>query len=300
MEFGISGANIGPFASADGASTMATAAEAAGFDSVWTFEHVVVPEGYTSTYPYARSGRAPGLEQVDLPDPLVWLTWCAAHTSTLRLGTGILILPQRNPVVLAKEVASLHVLSGGRARLGIGAGWLEEEFDAIGVPFAGRGARADEWITAMRALWSPDGPATFHGEHVSFDRAISLPHPPGGSVPVTVGGHSRAAARRAGRLGDGYFPAIDASTVADGGADAALDRLEELVGLARRTAEDHDRDPDALEVSVNWSRVPDARMAERLRALGTHRLVVFPPTDDPEALPSALVELHGRLTEALG
>lgn len=300
MEFGLSGANIGPFASAEGARTMATAAEAAGFDSIWTFEHVVVPAGYTSTYPYARSGRAPGLEQVDLPDPLVWLTWCAAHTTDLLLGTGILILPQRNPVVLAKEAASLHALSGGRARLGVGAGWLEEEFDALGVPFAGRGARTDEWIAAMRSLWSPDGPATFHGDHVTFDDAISLPHPPGGAVPITVGGHSPAAARRAGRLGDGYFPAIDATTIAEGGLDAALDRLDELVTLARRTAEEHDRDPDALEITVNWSRVPDERLAERLHAVGAHRVVVFPPTDDLEALPQALVDLHGRLAEATG
>lgn len=300
MEFGISGANIGPFASPGGARAMATAAEAAGFDSIWTFEHVVVPAGYTSTYPYARSGRAPGLEQVDLPDPLLWLTWCAAHTSSLRLGTGILILPQRNPLVLAKEVATLHALSEGRARLGIGAGWLEEEFEALGVPFAGRGARTDEWIAAMRVLWSAEAPASFRGDHVAFEDAISLPRPPGGAVPITVGGHSRAAARRAGRLGDGYFPAIDATTIAEGGVGAALDRLDELVGLARRTAEEHDRDPDALEVSVNWSRVPDEEMAGRLQALGADRLVVFPPTDDLDALPQALADLHGQLVDAVG
>lgn len=300
MEFGLSGANVGPFASAAGARVMATAAEGAGFDSIWTFEHVVVPAGYQSTYPYARSGKAPGLEHVDLPDPLVWLTWCAAHTSTLRLGTGILILPQRNPVILAKELASLHALSGGRARLGIGAGWLEEEFDAIGVPFDRRGARTDECVLAMRALWDPDGPGSFHGEFVDFEDAISLPRPPGGTVPITVGGHSPAAARRAGRLGDGYFPAIDATTIAEGGVAAAMDRLEELVELARRTAEEQDRDPEALEVTVNWSRVPDAAMAERLQAMGADRLVVFPPTADLDLLPGALADLHGELVEACG
>lgn len=298
MQFGIGGANVGPFATAAGARAMATAAEKTGFDSIWTFEHVVAPAGYESTYPYAKSGKAPGLEQVDLPDPMVWLAWCGAHTTDLLLGTGILILPQRNPVVLAKELATLAAMSEGRVRLGIGAGWLQEEFDAIGVPFERRGARTDEHVAAMRALWS-DGPGSFHGEFVDFTDCISLPTPPGGAVPVHVGGHSDAAASRAGRLGDGYFPAIDSATVADGGVGAAMDRLDELVGLARRTAEDHGRDPAALEVSVNWSQVPDAEMAERLLALGTDRLVAFPPTMDLDALPDALAERNAQLADVL-
>lgn len=301
MQFGISGANVGPFASADGARTMATAAEAAGFDSIWTFEHVVAPRGYDSRYPYNPSGKAPMLEQVDLPDPLVWLTWAGAHTTTLALGTGILILPQRNPLVLAKELATLHDLTGGRVRLGIGAGWLQEEFDALDVPFGTRGARTDEWVGALRALWAAgtDG-ASFHGQFTSFEDCVSLPSPPGGSVPITVGGHSAAAARRAGRLGDGYFPAIDADTVADGGVGAAMDRLEELVTLARRTAEDHGRDPAALEVTVNWTRVPRPEMADRLRTIDADRLVVFSPTGDLGELPDALADLHGQLVDACG
>ena len=300
MEFGISGANTGPFATADGARTMGTAAEAAGFDSVWAFEHVVAPRGYESRYPYAASGKAPMLEQVDLPDPIVWLTWVGAHTSTLNLGTGILILPQRNPLVLAKELATLHALSGGRLRLGIGAGWLREEFEALDVPFERRGARTDECVAALRALWATDEGASFHGEFHDFDDCVSLPSPPGHAVPITVGGHSEAAARRAGRLGDGYFPAIDADTVAQGGVGAALDRLEQLVTLARRTAEDHGRDPDALEVTVNWTRVPNAEMADRLRAIDADRLVVFAPTGDLDALPEALGELHQQLADACG
>lgn len=298
MEFGISGANVGPFASADGARIMATAAEQAGFDSVWTFEHVVAPAGYESTYPYASSGKAPMLEEADLPDPLVWLTWAGAHTSTLKLGTGILILPQRNPVVLAKALATMHSLSGGRVRLGIGAGWLREEFEAIGVPFERRGARMDECVSAMRALWGTDGPASFHGEFVDFTDCISLPTPPGGAVPITVGGHSEVAARRAGRLGDGYFPAIDADTVASGGSGAAMDRLEHLITLARRTAEEHDRNPETLDVSASWRGVPDGEMADRLRAMQVDRLVVFPPTADLEALPEALGEMHQALSAA--
>ena len=301
MQYGISGANVGPFASAEGARTMATAAEAAGFDSIWTFEHVVAPRGYRSRYPYNPSGKAPMLEQVDLPDPLVWLTWAGAHTETLLLGTGILILPQRNPLILAKELATMHALTAGRVRLGIGAGWLQEEFEALDVPFEDRGARTDEWVHALRALWAAGAEgATFDGELTSFTDCVSLPSPPGGAVPVTVGGHSKAAARRAGRLGDGYFPAIDAATIADGGVGAAMDRLDELVTLARRTAEEHDRDPDALEVTVNWTRVPKPEMAERLAAMGADRLVVFSPTGDLGELPEALEGLHEQLVAACG
>ena len=135
MEFCIAFANIGPFADTEGAVRFGRAAEEAGFESLWTVEHVVVPAGYQSAYPYDRSGRMPGAEEAPIPDPLIWLAFVAAATTRIRLATGILILPQRNPVVLAKEVATLDAMSGGRVELGIGVGWLEEEFDAIGVPF---------------------------------------------------------------------------------------------------------------------------------------------------------------------
>ncbi len=157
MDFGIVFANTGPFSQPDAAASFARAAEAAGFESLWTVEHVVVPKGYESTYPYDPSGRMPGGEDMAIPDPLIWLSYVAAATSAIRLATGILIVPQRNPVVLAKELATLDMMSGGRLELGIGVGWLEEEFDAIGVPFAGRGARTDEYVAAMRALWSDAG-----------------------------------------------------------------------------------------------------------------------------------------------
>ncbi|NDU79172.1 LLM class flavin-dependent oxidoreductase, partial [Actinomadura sp. DSM 109109] len=127
MRFGIAFANTGPFATPDGAAAMAGAAEQAGFDSLWTVEHVVVPKQYASVYPYAPNGKMPGAESFDIPDPLIWLAWVAARTTTLRLATGILILPQRNPLVVAKEVATLDQLSGGRVILGVGIGWLEEE-----------------------------------------------------------------------------------------------------------------------------------------------------------------------------
>ena len=160
MKFGVAFANTGRFATGEGAVTMATAAEAAGIESIWTVEHVIIPDGYESEYPYDPSGKIQGPNHSAIPDPLVWLSWCGAVTKELKLGTGILIVPQRNPLVLAKECATLDAMSGGRLLLGVGAGWLEEEFDAIGVPFADRGKRLDDHIAAMRALWSKEDEAS--------------------------------------------------------------------------------------------------------------------------------------------
>jgi alkanesulfonate monooxygenase SsuD/methylene tetrahydromethanopterin reductase-like flavin-dependent oxidoreductase (luciferase family) len=133
MKFGLMFVNTGFGSYGSGAVDLATAAEAAGFESLWTVEHVVVPSGYESAYPYDPSGKmAGGAEDFDLPDPLLWLAYVAAVTTTIRLATGILILPQRNPVITAKEVATLDHLSGGRVVLGVGVGWLEEEFRGSG------------------------------------------------------------------------------------------------------------------------------------------------------------------------
>lgn len=275
MRFGIVFANVGPFAEPQAAQSMARAAEAAGFESLWTVEHVVVPSGYRSTYPYDRSGRMPGGDDSPIPDPLVWLATLAPVTSTIGLGTGVLILPQRNPVVLAKEVATLDHLSGGRAMLGVGVGWLREEFDAIGVPFEERARRCDESVAAMRALWG-EPEASFTGQFTRFERCIVRPQPLSGSVPVHVGGHSDAAARRAGRLGDGFFP-----------AKGSHQELAALFSLARRTAEESGRDPGALELTSGGNGAFGAgALAEvaALAELGVDRVAVpsFAFFHDPE------------------
>jgi probable F420-dependent oxidoreductase len=278
MRFGISFANTGPLAQGPTAAACMRAVEAAGFDSVWTVEHVLVPADYQSTYPYARSGKMPGGETVAIPDPLVWLAYVAAVTETLLLGTGILILPQRNPAIVAKEVASLDQLSGGRVRLGIGVGWLEEEFDALGVPFAGRGARTDAYVAAMRALWS-GGEVTLDDGYQRWERAVSLPTPVDGSVPVIVGGHSEAAARRAGRIGDGFFP----------GKGSPAD-LAHLISVMRSAAEDAGRDPDAIEITAGSAAVmgPDPLGAvEEMAALGVDRLMIAPLAWDADSAPDA-------------
>ena len=239
MDFGIAFANAGPFADPTTGVACARAAEQAGFESLWTVEHVLVPAGYESTYPYSKTGKMPGGEELDIPDPLIWLAYIAAATTTIKLGTGILILPQRSPGVAAKEIATLDKLSGGRVLLGVGAGWLEEEFKALGVPFERRGQRLDSNIATLRALWA-DGTATVHDEFTDIVEAISLPKPPNGSVPIHIGGHSDPAARRAGRLGDGFFP-----------GKGSHDDLVRLFDVMRRAAEEAGRDADAVELTVS-------------------------------------------------
>lgn len=258
MKFGLRYCNTGRYVDPTAAVELLQAADEAGFESAWTVEHTVVPSGYASAYPYSNDGKmAGGREDFPLPDPLIWLAYVAAATSRIKLATGILILPQHNPVVAAKQIATLDHMSGGRMLLGVGVGWLKEEFEAIGVPFERRGRRTDEYIQAMRELWTADRP-TFQGEFVQFDAAYCRPQPVNGSVPIIVGGHSEAAARRAGRLGDGFFPARGASA--------------ELIGLARETADASGRDGKALEVTTS---LPDSLdEIPAMAAAGVDRLLV--------------------------
>jgi probable F420-dependent oxidoreductase len=267
MKFGVMFANVGPMGTAEGAIGIAQAAEAGGIESLWTVEHTVVPAGYQSEYPYSDTGRMPGPEDSPIPDPLIWLAFVAATTSTIRLGTGILILPQRNPVTLAKEVATLDQLSGGRVELGIGVGWLEEEFDAIGVSFAERGKITDDHVAALRALWT-QSPATHDGAHSTFKDVYSLPQPAQPNVPIVVGGHSKVAARRAGRLGDGFFP-----------GRGSHEELAELIDLMRTTAVEHGRDPDAIEVTSGGNGALGSGALDEIKQLedlGVSRVIIPP------------------------
>lgn len=265
MKFGLAFANIGPFVEPDEAVALAQAAEAAGFESMWTVDHVVVPAGYQSKYPYDPSGKLPSGEATVFPDPLIWLAYVAARTSTLRLGTGILIVPQRNPLVLAKELATLDYLSGGRMILGAGIGWLEEEFEALGVPFAGRGQRTEDAIGAMRALWSQEQPS-YESSTTTFRNCFLRPQPPGGTIPVHVGGHSKAAAQRAGRIGDGFFP-----------FGVTRDEMVSLMDIMRESAEEAGRDPATIEVTVQCNvTTGDEASAEAktLERLGATRVII--------------------------
>src|SRR5690349_5290527 len=229
MKFGIMFANVGPLGTPDVAVGFAHVAEECGFESLWTVEHVVVPSGYQSQYPYSEDGRMPGGESAPIPDPLVWLSYIAGVTNTIRLGTGILILPQRNPLVLAKELATLDLLSRGRVELGVGVGWLREEFDALGIPFERRGARTDEYVDVLRRVWREPETA-YDGEFTRFAPVKSFPKPArADGIPVHIGGHTDVSARRAGRIGDGYFPGRT-------GED-----LEHLLAVMRAAARDAGR-----------------------------------------------------------
>ncbi len=262
MKFGIAFANAMSFTSGEGAALLGRSAEAAGFESVWTVEHIVYPEGYESTYPYSRHGKMPGTSENPIPDPLVWLAHISAVTDTLKLATGISLLPEHNPLKFAKEVATLDSMSGGRVELGIGIGWLKEEFAALGVPWERRGPRTEEYMEVIRTLWSGDD-VSFHGEFVDFDHISCNPKPANGRVPIHIGGHSEAAAKRAGRVGDGFWP--------------ARGDLPVLAELARQTAEDAGRDASSIEITGQHKGIfgdDPAAAVEELESWGVHRAIV--------------------------
>jgi len=239
-------------------------AEAVGFESLWGGEHVILPSRIDSRYPYTADGKIPAQPDTPIPDPLIWLAFAAAAAPSLRLGTCILIVPQRNPLVLAKELATLDQLSGGRVELGLGVGWLREEFDALGIPWERRGARNDEYIAAMRALWA--GPhAEFHGEFVDFEPVTCSPRPVQARIPILVGGDTDAAIDRAVRLADGYFP-----------GEGDVQRLAALITRLRRAAEVAGRDPDSIEVNAMFgAQMADpVAGAEQLAAIGVSRAMV--------------------------
>jgi probable F420-dependent oxidoreductase len=260
MKFGLHGINTGVCSEPEAALQVARAAEAAGFDSVWTAEHVVLPD------PQAPPSPAP--PQTKLLDPAVALAFIAAQTRELRLATGIIILPQRNPVVLAKELASVDRLSHGRLVFGLGAGYLKPEFQALGVPFADRGRRTDEYIEAILALWTQDKPE-YKGEYVAFGgiqaqpRPVQSPHP-----PIVVGGMSPAALRRAARYGNGWYGfALD--------LDATRRALEGLRAAEQRL----DREPALGRLEISITPPPRAKLdldaVQRYAALGVDRLVLL-------------------------
>ena len=258
MKLGLFGINMHASAAPDAVVASVRAAEAAGFESVWAGEHVVLPDPQVPPSPMAP--QDPAL------DSLFALTWAAAHSTTLRLATGIVILPQRNPVVLAKEVATLDVLSGGRVILGIGAGYLEPEFRAIGANFPERGAVTDEHLDALEALWYQDRPE-HHGTFVDFAGVDARPRPVQQPIPIVVGGHSAPAYRRAVARGHGWY----------GFALKPEDAAVCIEGL-RTAASQVDRPSHLGELEITVT--PRGRLTRDRAAawadLGVDRVVVYP------------------------
>lgn len=250
---------------ADTALEICRVAEEVGFESVWGGEHVIFPSSIESAYPYTPDGKVPATPETPIPDPLIWLAYVAATAPTLRLGTCILILPQRNPLVLAKELATLDHLSNGRVELGIGVGWMKEEFDALGIPWERRGARTDEYVAALRTVWSGSH-VEFHGEFVDFDPLTCTPQPAQGpDIPILVGGDTPAAIRRAAKLADGYFP-----------GEGDPERLAELIAKVRGECENQGRDPMSIEINAMFGiqMADPAAGAEQMQELGVGRAMV--------------------------
>ncbi len=262
MKIGLIPVNVG-VASAEKMIAVAKKAESVGVESVWTFEHVIVPNEYESKYPYSPNGKMGTTPETNFIDPLIALTLIAANTTSLRLGTGINILPQTNPLLLAKQAASLDMVSGGRFMLGLGIGWLEEEFLAMGTPFERRGARFDDYVTAMKQVWT--GETVEHqSDFLNWTGFKSYPVPSQKPhLPVHIGGTKGKVFERVAKYGEGWF----SPTMAPDDIKPGLDQLK-----AACAAEG--RDISEIEVSSMWLFNDDAYdNLKRFEDLGVSRLI---------------------------
>jgi probable F420-dependent oxidoreductase len=251
MRIGVSLPTVGPDPGPEPLLAVAEAAEQLGFDSVWVTDHAVMSYARESEYPYGRSGTevamTPGVQWLE---PLSALAFVAARTKRVRLGTSVLVLPYRNPVLVAAQAATVHLLSGDRLILGVGAGWMREEFEALGLDASERGARLDEYIEVLRVLWRDD-PASFHGRFVDFDEVVLAVPPRDAVPPVWVGGNTRPALRRAVRLGDGWH-----------GFEVYAEEMPAIRTTLDELGDELGRDPAELELSVARGMVPPDRASD--------------------------------------
>lgn len=240
MKIGVFAALASPFADRAVIQAFGQTAEERGVDSIWVPEHVVLFDEYTSSYPYSPDGKIPAPPGSGMLEPFTLLAFLAACTTTPRLGTGICLLPQRNPVYTAKEAAAIDYLSGGRFDFGIGVGWLEEEFRVVNVDWPRRGKRTDEYIEVMKALWCED-PSEHHGAFYDlppcnmFPKPVQSPHP-----PLHFGGESTAAMRRVARVGQGWHT-----------FNRLPDQVAEPLAMLERVLQEHDRSRADIEVTVS-------------------------------------------------
>lgn len=262
MKFGIIPVNIG-ISSVDQMVGLAQLAESSGLESVWTFEHVIVPVDYQSKYPYDASGKMGAAPETNFVDPLIALSAIAAATKTIRLGTGVNILTQVNPLYMAKQAASLDFVSNGRFMLGVGIGWLQEEFDALGVAFERRGARFDDYVVAMKKIWS--GEVVEHKSDFinwqgfkSYPLPVQKPH-----LPVVIGGAKGKIYQRVARHGDGWFaPTTDAADLA------------KSLQLLKAACDTEKRDFSEIEISCMWSGQGGVEAVQALADAGAARVVI--------------------------
>ena len=274
MRVGLFALGIGTGARPGAILKTAEQAERRGISTLWVGEHVVLFDRQDSKYPYAESGEFPLPGGADWLDPFITLTFAAAVTKTIRLATGICLVPEHNPVVLAKEVASLDTLSGGRFALGVGIGWSAEEFAALGIPFERRAQRTREYIEVMRRLWSDDA-ATFHGEFVNFDKAKCFPKPArGGKLPIIFGGESGPALRRTADIGNGWF-----------GFNVGPDDAAPLADKLRAMLKANGRDASEVEIiACPYTKKISRDDLKKYAAAGVDELVILttPPEDESQ------------------
>jgi len=312
VKIGITCGGIGPYASGAFVRESARAAESAGFAHYWMPDHVVQFAEYPeSAYPYAEGSGQELPEQSDeaplqfgddtyanvdprnpLIDPIIGMAWAAAATATLEVGTNILVLPQRNPVILAKELATLDSFAQGRALLGVGVGWAKEEFDACGVPFSERGKRTDEAIAAMRALWNHEA-ASFDGAFSSFSGAYSYPKPArAGGLPILIGGESRPALRRVAQLGNGWLP-----------YNLPVEDAPRVIADLKEMTRGYGRDPEALriiKIVYSNAKLDDLK---RFRDAGVTEFNIASSGEipvDEAGITAKFAEFRERLVEPIG
>lgn len=265
MKIGLIPVNVGtPNAAA--MIGLAQLAESLGFESIWTFEHAIVPNNYESKYPYSADGKMGTQPETHFVDPLIALAAVAAQTTTIRLGTGVNILSQANPLYVAKQAASLDFVSNGRFELGVGIGWLREEFRAAGTPFERRGARFDDYIQAMRKIWSGDT-VEHKSEFLDWTGFKSYPVPVQSPLPVVIGGTKGKAFERTARYGNGWFAPT-----------ASVEQLTPMIGQLDQACADVGRDRSEIAVTAMWFPNPsDLSDVERYAEIGVSRLIVPMP-----------------------
>lgn len=285
MKIGLFAPLSNPFATPEYLHTLGAAAEERGFHSLWVAEHVVLFDEYRSQYPYASDGKIPAPPDSGIIDPFIALSFLAATTKKIRLGTGICLVPQRNPVYTAKEVASLDHLSGGRVDFGVGIGWLKEEFDSLAVPFERRGARTRAYLEVMRRLWL-DPVSRYEGEFYQllpcrmYPKPVQQPHP-----PIHFGGESDPALKRVADVGQGWYGFSI-------GPEETAERLEHLDGMLKARG----RKRAEIEVSISpYMKPTDLDLVKRYRDVGVDQVIVLVLALSGEELKKSLDELADRI-----
>jgi len=287
MKIGFFAIGIGASADPELIALIAKTTEQCGFHSLWAPEHVVLLEQYSSKYPYSQDGRLPmPTTKIDILDPYVALTYAAAFTKTIRLGTGISLIPERSPVVTAKEIASLDKLSGGRFDLGVGVGWLAEEFTAVNVPWERRAERTREYLKAMKLLWTEEQPE-FKGEFLSFPKVSMYPKPVQKPYPpIIFGGESTPALKRVAEVGNGWFGVN--VTVED--AQSKIARIKQYAQAAGRSNVKF-----SFAVSPGLGLPVEMDQVKQYRDVGADQIIVGALSQDSKSIKTEIERLAEKL-----